>query len=293
MKHKECTESNLGQEVAAGTRKTGKQLGIFLVICLPVTWLLMGIGYKGMSGEEFVPWANFLLTLACFIPAIAAIVASLITKESLWNLQFMPKLKGNAKIYFASIAIGVIISCTDLLLMTIFFQDKARFHEDATVAIVVFSVLFMIAGACLQFWVLMGEELGWMGYLFPRLEKLCGTTLALIVTGVIRGCWHLVMFVQEEYFLAGFLSLCVSNILLGSVLVWATKASKSVVPASIIHALTNGLPGAFTAYMVLDDSIYSNAFNSMDVFCLLPAAVVGVVCYIVLIKKYKVKKIEK
>ena len=27
-------------------KETGKQLGLFLGICLPITWILMGIGYK-------------------------------------------------------------------------------------------------------------------------------------------------------------------------------------------------------------------------------------------------------
>lgn len=108
----------------------------------------------------------------------------------------------------------------------------------------------------------MGEELGWMSYLFPRLEKLCGTTVALVLTGIIRSVWHIVMLVQNENFLAGFLSLSVSNILMGSVLVWATKASKSVLPASLIHVMTNALPGV----------------------------IAGVICYIVLLKKYRVEE---
>ena len=282
---------NVGKQAASvSAKETGKQLAIFLGICLPITWLLMGIGYTGVSGAVMEPWANLLITFACFMPAIAAIITSLLTKESLWKLQFLPHLKGNGRVYILAILLGIFLSLADILVLVVFFSDKVSFHEQASVAMVVFSFLTMLAMSFLQFWVGMGEELGWMGYLFPRLEKLCGTTLALIVTGIIRGLWHLVMLVQTGNFLTAFLTLCVSNVLLGSVLVWATKASKSVIPASLIHVMTNALPGALAAYMVMDESVYSETFNSMDVVTMLPAVVVGVICYIVLIKKYKAEK---
>lgn len=292
MKHNKNTESHKELEgVCRGSKaETGKQLGIFLSICLPVTWILMGIGYTGVSEEGMTPLANLLITFACFMPAIAAIITSLITKESLWQLQFLPRLKGNGKVYLLAIFLGIFLSLADILMLVVFFRDKASFHEDATVALVIFAFLTMLAMSFLQFWVGMGEELGWMGYLFPRLEKLCGTTVALIATGIIRGLWHLMMFMQDENFLTGLLTLCVGNILLGSVLVWATKASKSVIPVSLIHVMTNALPGALVAYMVIDDSVYSEAFNGMDVVTMLPGVVVGVICYIVLMKKYKVEQ---
>lgn len=300
MKYKESAESGSRQradliekEPGMNRRQMWKQTALFLVICLPVTWFLMGIGYQGATMADFVPWVQLLINLACYLPAIAAIIASMITRESLWKLSFLPRFQGNAKVYFSAILIGIFIICMDLALMTMVFPQKASFQENVSVPMLVFQMLFAIANACVLFFVSMGEELGWMGYLFPRLEKLCGTTVALIVTGFIRGCWHLVMLAQMENFWASFLTLCISNILLGSILVWVTKASKSVVPASIIHALTNGLPSVLAAYMVLDESSYGNGFSSMDLVGMLPSVMVAAVCYIILIKKYKVEKLPK
>ena len=269
--------------------ETGKQLGIFLGICLPITWILMGIGYTGMQGEQTTVWAELLVTFACFIPTIAAIIASLLTKEKLKNLMFMPKFKGHGKVYVMTFVLGIVISCTAQLLLPIFFPEQARFNDEASIVAVVVATLIMLVVCCLQFWVGMGEELGWMGYLFPRLETLCGTTVALILMGVIRAGWHMVMLMQNENFFAGFLSLSISNIIMGSVLVWATKASKSVLPASLIHVMTNALPGGIAAFMVLDDSINSNDFSGVGIFTMLPGAIIGVICYIVLLKKYRVK----
>lgn len=281
--------SDMFTEATVNRKETGKQIGIFLGICLPVTWILMGIGYTGAKGAEIAPWAELLITFACFMPAIAAIIASLVTKDKLKNLMFMPKFKGHGKVYLLTFVIGIVVSCTAQALLPVVFPKLASYSDDANVLAIVLTTLIMFIVSLLQFWVGMGEELGWMGYLFPRIEKLCGTTVALILTGVIRACWHMVMLMQNENFFIGFLSLSASNIIMGSILVWATKASKSVLPASLIHVMTNALPGGIAAYMILDDSIYSGAFNGVDVFTMLPGAVVGVICYIVLMKKYRVK----
>ena len=201
----------------------------------------------------------------------------------------MPKFKGHGKVYVMTFVLGIVISCTAQLLLPIFFPEQARFNDEASIVAVVVATLIRLVVCCLQFWVGMGEELGWMGYLFPRLETLCGTTVALILMGVIRAGWHMVMLMQNENFFAGFLSLSISNIIMGSVLVWATKASKSVLPASLIHVMTNALPGGIAAFMVLDDSINSNDFSGVGIFTMLPGAIIGVICYIVLLKKYRVK----
>ncbi len=280
------SENRKGDACVPDKAQMGKELGIFLGICLPVTWILMGIGYTGVSGEEMTPWANLFITLACFMPAASAIISSLVTKESLWKLQFLPRLSGNGKVYLLAVFMGIFLSVADVLLLLLFFKDKVSLHPEASVAMVVFTFLLMLATSFLQFWVGMGEELGWMGYLYPRMEKLCGTTVALVLTGLIRSLWHLVMLIHTENFFTGFLTLSLSNILLGSVLVWATKAAKSVIPASLIHVMTNALPGALTAYLVMEESVFQGTFGWMDLITMLPAAVLGVVCYIVLLKKY-------
>lgn len=262
-----------------------KQLGIFLVICLPVTWGLMTIGYRGILPDgNMEPWANVLLNIACFMPAIAAVIACLISKEKLCSLQFLPKFQGHGKVYLSAVLLGIILSCADLLLLAVIFPKRFYFTEEATLGVVVFNLLFAVAMSVVSFFVSMGEELGWMGYLYPRMEKVCGTTAALLLTGIIRSSWHMVMLLQQENPLGGFLSLTVSNILLGSVLVWVTKASRSVIPASMLHAMTNGVPSAWMASMVLDDSIFNNDFGMEKLVQLLPAIVIGGGCYLALRK---------
>ncbi len=264
-----------------------KQLGIFLLLCLPLSWVLMGIGYPNMSTDTFASWAYGLLNLACFLPAIAAVVSSILCKESLGKFMLLPRLRGNGRVYFFAIAVGVLLSCLGNLLLSVVFPEIVSLQEEGNAATVVFMVLYGISTGCMQFFVLMGEEIGWMGYLFPRLEKLCGTTLALIFTGLIRSCWHIGVLAQSEEFVREFAVLCVSNLLLGSVLVLVTKASGSVVPAAVIHGLTNVVPSALTSFMVINDALYQANYGRIYLVSLIPEIIIGVGCYLILVKKYK------
>lgn len=268
-----------------------KQLGVFLLLCIPLSWVLMRIGYQQMTSDVFVAWAYALVSFSCFLPAIAAFGSVVICKESLGKLMLFPRLQGNGMVYFFAIAVGVLVSCIGNPLLALVFPDMIAFREEATVLMWLFMLLQAVAYACLQFFVLMGEEIGWMGYLFPRLEKLWGTTLALLLTGLIRGCWHLGMLVGTEHFVREFAVLCVSNILLGGVLVLVTKASGSVIPAAVIHAITNMVPNMLAGFWKIDENLYQANYGRVYLVSLIPEVMVGVVCYIILVKRYKGHKL--
>ena len=247
-----------------------KQLMIFLLICLPVTWILNLLG-------DYI--------LFCFVPAIAAVLTCLITKVKLRELKMLPKFKGHIKIYLFAVLCGVFLSVAGNLLLPVCFPKVAVFSEEASALLVVFSVLLFTAIGTIQFFILMGEEIGWMGFLFPRMEKLCGTTVALVLTGVIRTTWHLMLLVQMEDFLLNFATLLLSNVLLGAILVWATKASDSVIPASVIHVLTNAVPSAVLGFMIIDETLYQANYWGIYFVTLIPNVIVAGVCYWMLVKK--------
>ena len=264
---------------------TKKHLGIFLLLCLPVTWLLMGISYMMDSNDKATAFSMALLSLGCCVPAIAGVLTCVITKEKLFQLNFFPKLPGNGLVYFLAIISGVMLSLMPTLLTVMFFSDVQSFQEDTGTLNIIFTILFYTAVGVMQSFVLLGEEIGWMGYLFPKLETLYGTGISIIFTAIIRTLWHLVMLIQMEDFLFNLLSLFLSNLVLGSLLILLTKASGSVVPAAITHALTNTVPLALNGFLVTDDVLYQANYMEIYFLTLIPELILGVVCYFILVRK--------
>ena len=88
-----------------------------------------------------------------------------------------------------------------------------------------------------------------------------------------------------ENFVVNLVTLVISNVLLGSLLVLLTKASGSVIPAAITHALTNVVPGMVMGFFVINEPLYQANFWGIYLVTLIPDVLIAVVCYIVL--KYK------
>ncbi len=247
----------------------------FIVICLPVTWIL--VWCAGLIDANYtVPRSQFLYGLACFIPMVTATLLTLIDGKSISEVGIFPRLHGNIKVYVAAIVVGVILGLYDTPL-TVFLFPHAEWFEGFEPVRFVFKILLYIMVSILQFWILLGEEVGWMGYLYPRLERMYGTVMAIIFIGIIRGFWHLAMLAQSDFstMLCNLLFLILSNILLGSVLVLATKKSGSVIPAALIHALTNTLPSVYADFLQVDETIYQNSYVRINLISMLPLVVVG------------------
>lgn len=91
----------------------------------------------------------------------------------------------------------------------------------------------------------LGEELGWRGFLFPRLHERYGTLAALLGSGIAWGLWHAPMILLGYNYplhpVLGLLAFCVVCTLLTGVLAWVTQRSGSIWPAAYGHGLVNAL----------------------------------------------------
>ena len=278
------------------TRKdVRKNLWIFLSVCLPISWIAMAIYYVRTPENGFDSIGYGMMMLSMYMPAIAAIVTCKITKEEIGTLQLFPRFRGNGKVYALAIGLGVFL-CLITDVLTLVFYPEVKQLSDTAMPNMIFMILLYVAMGTVMCIASLGEEIGWMGYLFPALEKLHGTGLALVLTGVIRGLWHSVMLFAGTDFktgMEGLVYMCISNILLGGGLVLLTKLSRSVVPAAICHALTNSVPSATMAYFVIDETAYQANEAGLNVLDLSTSFLVCVICYVILRKRFKVEKLPK
>lgn len=284
MKHKENEMVSALPQKEERKKQILKETVLFPVICLPVTWLLGWIAYDGLFKEEVVSWANSVHMVACFMPAITAVLLCILTKESIWDLQFMPKLQKNAGIYFMTILLGVLVIGLEILPTPYIFPKMASFSPEVTGEMMFYVILSVISASCVQFFVGMGEELGWMGYLYPRMEKLFGLAGAVILSILIRVGWHLMMTPWDEHLAYNMFMRCLLHIMLVCVGVWLTKKSGSVVPVSLFHCLLNGLTFALGECIVVDNAAYEANRYVVDLVRVIPLVIVGVFFFLVLKK---------
>jgi membrane protease YdiL (CAAX protease family) len=114
--------------------------------------------------------------------------------------------------------------------------------------LVLIQMVTLLAGPLINLIPALGEELGWRGWLQPRLSERFGQWTGALLTGVIWGLWHapviLLGYNYPGYPVAVALALMVVFCVLMSVLLgWITDASGTVWAAALAHAFINGAAG--------------------------------------------------
>lgn len=156
----------------------------------------------------------------------------------------------------------------------------------------------IVSGVVISFAAL-GEELGWRGYMMPKLLELMDVKWAILVGGAIWGIWHWPMtyighnFGMEYwgYPFTGFAAMCILAIAMGTILTYLTYKTGSIWSAAILHAVTNATPGILK-YFIDTEKLSGWMQDSVVVFLIsfLPLFVIAIGVYISLCREYKKNK---
>jgi uncharacterized protein len=195
-------------------------------------------------------------------PALAAIVASILTRRSLkaigwrpwpvkwlaagWVFPILYALPAYALVWITGV--GSVPKPT--------FLERARLILDMPTEpnwLVILAAFGFISIVNLPPAMLfsLGEEVGWRGFLVPELTKWIRFRGASLLSGVVWFTWHLPGILAgsygssgtpKAYQLACFTALVVTT---GVVLAWLRMKSGSIWPAAIMHATHNGIVQAF------------------------------------------------
>lgn len=226
-----------------------KRIVIYLLLSFGIAWILWIIMnsqfdfYDWFTGEKQYAflWLNLISGGS---PAIANVLTKLITKEGIADDHLRLKLKGNLKYYMLALLLPLAVGLMRALIaQNLHIDENAELSGSMTAAVIMQALWLSPVMAFNTF----GEEYGWRGYLYPKLEAVTNRPVAIIAGGILWGLWHAPLTVKGHNFgtdypgfpYVGILLMCGSCVVLGIFFHWLTQKTGSVYPASIAHSATN------------------------------------------------------
>lgn len=293
---------------------TKKRLFLYLGLTFGLTWgvfllwILSGGIYLDEEGS-LTPMASLIGGIAMLCPTLGMLLTRRLTKEGFAfsgtdSMLLGINLKNKKWILYLMVMILPWIyfelgNGLRLLLSPEAFSTEVAEELGSLLFIQPFASI--VNGVFVSFAAL-GEELGWRGYMMPKLLKLMDAKWAVPVGGIIWGIWHWPMiylghnfgFGYLGYPFTGFAAMCVMSVAIGTILTYVTCRTGSIWPAAILHAVNNASPGILQYYF--DGSKVSGwKGDSVVQFLILflPAVLIAAVWYMVFIRENKEGSQEK
>ena len=263
--------------------KNARLMFVFLLIAFGLSWLLALPLWLGDGLAD--PLFGVVAVAMMFTPAVAAIVVVFVVERpqhkaralGLWPLK-------PAGRFIGYLALGLIVPVALILvalplgaLLGVYPADFVTFSAfqqmlDTQLAVagvaelpipigilVGLQLINVLFGAFINLIPALGEELGWRGWLLPKLMPL-GTVPALVLSGVVWGLWHspLILLGYNYPAAPGWLGLTMMIgmcIIVGAVFGWLRLRSESVWPAALAHGAFNAAAGFSLIFAAAGESI--------------------------------------
>ncbi|MGW5875914.1 CPBP family intramembrane glutamic endopeptidase [Nocardiopsis terrae] len=250
-----------------------RSIGVFTALAFALAWLValpLWLG-DGLTSPLFPLVSVAMMTT----PAIAALVVVFLMdkpRQKAWTLGLWPLKPARRLIGYAALgifgSIALVLAALPIgALLGVYPADFTNFSafqqaldEQAgaaglgeipipTGALIALQLATLPLAAFINLIPALGEELGWRGWLLPKLMPL-GTLPALLATGVIWGLWHapLILLGYNYADAPGWLGLTAMVLmctLVGALFGWLRLRSGSVWPAALAHAAFNGAAGTY------------------------------------------------
>ena len=246
-----------------------KPLRIFLLIAFSLAWtlFLVPLAFKNADPQNRQIATTIFFALGMWAPGIAAIVATKKSDGSLANLNL--KKLGPKRFYLWAWLLFPILSVLTGVVTVLFGvaefdpalslirQSLATLPEDVPLdpaAIVALQVgAAMLVAPFINTLFAFGEELGWRGFLLPKLLPL-GKWKAIILSNVIWGFWHAPAIVQGHnypgYPVWGVLMMVVFTVLLGIILSWLYLETESPWAPALAHGSINAVASLSLLFLI-------------------------------------------
>lgn len=175
-----------------------------------------------------------------FVPAVSALITKLVYDKTLKGLGFGIK-KEMFKYLGLSFILPVVagVSVYSIVWITGIGGFEAGEFRD-----LIHLIIFSIVGTLGNVLIVLGEEIGWRGFLAAELYKEYSYTKTAIITGIIWALYHYPILLFGDYnngvsIIASLIFFTISVFAFGSIANFLRLKSGSLWPAAMLHAAHN------------------------------------------------------
>jgi len=241
--------------LAPPVQQARRGLLVFASLLVPLS--LLGYWFWYMNKAIELPLVA--TTPLMWSPALASVITRLVLREGFADVSF--QWGGRRSLRAILLAFAVPLAVGSLAYGTAYLAGLAQFAPPALPflppsagPLASFALVLALSGTLGTLVLLLttaGEEIGWRGYLLPRLIQ-AGAPRPILLTGLIWGAWHLVPLFTVGYAagpspLFSALILMIQIVAFGYIVAWMRLDTGSIWPCVVAHAAWNAIiNGAFT-----------------------------------------------
>ncbi|MBF6332844.1 CPBP family intramembrane glutamic endopeptidase [Nocardia transvalensis] len=245
--------TDTSKSAGAGSRVAWRAVGLFVLLAYAGAWLalfplLLSGFHRTQATADTTPFVQGSIAVTMLTPALAGLIVLrwVHRPESIRAAIGLvrPRPIGRSLRHgLLALAVPLLLQLASLGIATVagtYQPDLARLTSANLAAWAGVQLVNLIIWLPMFF----GEELGWQGYLLPRLAPL-GSARALTLTAAIFALWHLPTLIMGGQYpghslLTSIGAFLVSTTLILPIFAWLRMRSDSVWPAVLAHSASSG-----------------------------------------------------
>lgn len=269
-----------------------KQLSSYLLWAFLLAWMLQAAAI-GLAWNGQAQLFTLVLAVSMYAPFVAVLLAKAPLKDMGWHLRLRKKGRWILAAWFGFAVLAVLgaalyyllfpaqLDLSGSMLSAQLGEEGLRQLEEQGLTVKTL-MLVQLAQALtyaplINTFAALGEEVGWRGFLYPRLKERFGTARGRLLGGLIWGVWHwpVMIFAGYNYGTAywgapvlGPLLFCVICIALGTVIDYLYEKTDCIWIPALAH-------GAFNAVSGLGMLVLNPAFADRTTLGPMPIGLIG------------------
>jgi len=246
-----------------------QKVKIYTLLVLGISW---AFGFTATTIFDFSnPIANAVIMLIyAFIPATLAFILNKKEGGNWKDLKFFkPSFKSSFLAFLIPIIYFGIIISTQVLLNIRTVPDISKIGSPLT------STLLLLLGYPLTVFLVLGEEIGWRGYLQEKLIGSLGSFKGIVILGLVWGIWHMPIALQGYNFpnhpyIEAFITYPLVGIALSLIIAYLGFNRYSIFIGALLHASNNHFGGTLLSISeAQDEFLHAMIFNVFYIIIIL------------------------